>query len=213
MLKSAISVRGFELSRPDGSSGSLREAVLAGPGARVHWRSTITSMASGSRLGAVIILAMTVAAAAVGCGAHDVPVTPKPGVAARKVTVIRGDQTYPITAEVTDWGTQLHPQVPEQGLAVHFTYRFTSSNPWIASERVELQACAVDDHRVVILCTSIFNNWLNDDWLVPSTNVNLARTADVLILPYQMDSGLHAGDPKDGDSYVPPQIVGPGEQL
>jgi hypothetical protein len=36
LSKSAISVPGFGLSRPDGSSGSLRDAVLAGPGARVQ---------------------------------------------------------------------------------------------------------------------------------------------------------------------------------
>ena len=36
MSNSAISVPGFGLSRPDGSSGSLRDAVLAGPGARVQ---------------------------------------------------------------------------------------------------------------------------------------------------------------------------------
>lgn len=36
MSKSAIGVPGFGLSRPGGSSGSLREAVLAGPGARVQ---------------------------------------------------------------------------------------------------------------------------------------------------------------------------------
>ena len=35
MSKSVTAVPGFGLSRPDGSSGSLREAVLAGPGARV----------------------------------------------------------------------------------------------------------------------------------------------------------------------------------
>lgn len=36
MSKSATGVPGFGLSRPDGSSGSLREVVLAGPGARVQ---------------------------------------------------------------------------------------------------------------------------------------------------------------------------------
>ena len=36
MSKSVIFVPGFGLSRPDGSSGSLREAVLAGPGVRVQ---------------------------------------------------------------------------------------------------------------------------------------------------------------------------------
>lgn len=36
MSKSVIPVPGFVLSRPDGSSGSLREAVLAGPGAQVQ---------------------------------------------------------------------------------------------------------------------------------------------------------------------------------
>lgn len=40
MSKSAISVPGFELSRPDGPSGSLRDAVLAGPGARVQAAGT-----------------------------------------------------------------------------------------------------------------------------------------------------------------------------
>ncbi|WBC13754.1 hypothetical protein O7600_21865 [Micromonospora sp. WMMA1998] len=166
------------------------------------------------RPGRVGILVATILAVA-GCGADDFPSTPEPGVAARKVAVIRGDQTYPMTAEVIDWETGPHPQVPERGMAVHFTYRFrsTSSDPWATPTRVELQACAVDGRRVVILCTSIFNDSLKDCWLGPSADPDLARTADVLILPYQMYAGLHAGDPKDHDGYVPPRHLGPGDQL
>ncbi|MFC0004837.1 hypothetical protein [Micromonospora siamensis] len=171
-------------------------------------------MASWSRLGRVGNLAATIIAVA-GCGADDVPLTPEPGVAARKVTVIRGDQTYPMTAEVIDWETRPHPQVPERGMAVHITYRFrsTSSDSSAISEHVELQACAVDGRRVVLLCTSIFNGSSKDCWLGPSADPDLARTADVLILPDQMYAGPHAGDPKDHDGYVPPRNLGPGDQL
>ncbi|WP_431935737.1 hypothetical protein [Micromonospora sp. RP3T] len=171
-------------------------------------------MASWVRLGRVGILVAALVAVA-GCGADDVPLTPEPGVAAREVTVIRGDQTYPMTAEVIDWRTGLHPQVPERGMTVHFTYRFrsTSSDSSVISRHIELQACAVDGRRVVLLCTSIFNDSVKDCWLGPTTDPDLARTADVLILPYQMYAGPHADDPKDHDGYVPPRNLGPGDQL
>ena len=170
-------------------------------------------MASWSRLGRVGILVIPVATAAVACGTDDRPFTPEPGAAAREVTVVRGEQTYPVTAEVTAWKTTVHPQAPERGPAVHFHYRFTSGNRWAAMERVELQACAVDGRRVVILCTLIVKDSLADGWFGPSTEPDLARTTDVLLLPYQMYAGPHAGDPKDHDGYVPPRILSPGSQL
>ena len=64
MSKSAIGVPGFGLSRPDGSSGSLREAVLAGPGARVQ-------VAGGGDPVTAVITPDAVAAALTAAGHTD----------------------------------------------------------------------------------------------------------------------------------------------
>ncbi|RKT88484.1 hypothetical protein SAMN05421805_1011504 [Saccharopolyspora antimicrobica] len=154
------------------------------------------------RLTAAII---AVIATATGCGSDE---SPDPGPAARKVTVVRGDQTYPMTAEITGWQIKPHPQVPDQGPAAFFTFQFTGDAPETV---VYLQVCAVDEHRVVILCDQILSNQTNEHWIGPYPG--LSRTADVLLLPDQMDPGLHAGDPKDHDGYNPPRLLSPGDQL
>jgi hypothetical protein len=64
LLKSAIGVPGFGLSRPDGSSGSLREAVLAGPGARV-------AVAGGGDPVTAVVTAGAVTAALTAAGHTD----------------------------------------------------------------------------------------------------------------------------------------------
>jgi hypothetical protein len=64
LSKSVISVPVFGLSRPDGSSGSLREAVLAGPGARVQ------AVTAGDPISAVVTPG-AVAAALTAAGHTD----------------------------------------------------------------------------------------------------------------------------------------------
>lgn len=64
MPKSVIPVPGFGLSRPDGSSGSLREAVLAGPGAQVQ-------VAGGGNPITAVVTPGAVAAALTAAGHAD----------------------------------------------------------------------------------------------------------------------------------------------
>ncbi|EWM18503.1 hypothetical protein [Kutzneria sp. 744] len=151
-----------------------------------------------------------------GCGT---PQPPPPGHAASKVTVVRGDVTYPVTAEIVRWEVKKHPQTPQRGVAVFFDYKFTGAQP----TRIEVQVCAVDEHRVVLLCGNIglptpgtIEPPFGDDWLGPDEadgRMGLQRTSEVLVVPDQMYAGPHAGDPKDGDGYVPPKLLGPGDQL
>ncbi len=64
MSKSVIPVPGFRLPRPDGSSGSLREVVLAGPGARIQ-------VAGGSDPVSAVVTPGAVAAALRSAGHVD----------------------------------------------------------------------------------------------------------------------------------------------
>ncbi|MCP2256448.1 hypothetical protein LX15_000131 [Streptoalloteichus tenebrarius] len=162
-----------------------------------------------------VVTALTMIGALAACGE---PAPPPLGPAAKKVTVIRGDRTYPTTAEVTGWQVRTHPQVPDRGNAVHFTYQFAGFAP----ERIELQICAVDAQRVVLLCSDIGHadsgdivtpRWLEDGWIGPSEGIDLSRTAEVVLVPNQMFPGLHAGDPKDHDGYVPPRGLAPGDRI
>ncbi|MDN0196963.1 hypothetical protein [Streptomyces sp. S.PNR 29] len=145
----------------------------------------------------------------------------EPGPAAVEVTVVRGEETYPLTARVTEWELRPHPQVPERGDAVHFTYRAVQEG-LLPEASVELAACAVDSADVVLLCDIIAVERAEpgdarvadgDSWLGPVSESDLSDTARVLFLPDQLKPDLHAGDPKDSDGYVPPAIPGPGDRL
>lgn len=163
-------------------------------------------------------VALAAVLATAGCLGPAEPARPHP--AGRKVTVVRGEETYQVTAEVLDWETRPHPQVPDQGDAVLGTYRFTGKG----MTTIELQICAVDDKRVVIMCDSVFTielSYLDDtqegEFTIgpkgPGADDDLSKTAEVLLVPDQMDPGPHYGDPKDHDGYEPPEYLRPGDQL
>jgi hypothetical protein len=129
------------------------------------------------------------------------------GLPAHKVTVVRAEKTYPVTVEILSWEKKVHPQVPDRGDGIYFNYQFTGTPP----ETIEVMVCAVDDHRVVLLCGSVFDSGIGNQWLGPYEQ--LSRTVDVLLLPNQMYPGLHAGDSKDHDGYVAPRFLLPGDRL
>ncbi|WP_190123522.1 hypothetical protein [Streptomyces inusitatus] len=144
-----------------------------------------------------------------------------PGPAGTEVTVVRGDDTYPLTVRVTGWEVAPHPQVPERGNAVHFTYDITKTDD-LVEVRIELAACAVDSADVVLLCGPI--NVYNidspgvekgDSSLGPNSapDPDLSGTARVLLLPDQLLDDGRAHDPKDHDGYKPPGLPTPGDRL
>jgi hypothetical protein len=155
----------------------------------------------------VLLLVSFVLLVYAGVVVRGEPAPPEPGPAARKVTVVKGDTTYALTAEVTSWTAGPHPQAPGRGTVVDVFYRFSGFDPGA----VELQVCAVDEHRVVLGCGVATDNGVDEEFIGPSPE--LSRTAAVLLLPDQMFAGLHKGDPKDGDDYVPPRHLRPGDQL
>ncbi|MFE2856542.1 hypothetical protein ACFXJO_36155 [Streptomyces lavendulae] len=142
-----------------------------------------------------------------------------PGPAGVAVTVVRGDRTYPLSAEITQWEVRPHPQVPERGNAVHYTYRLAMTDT-LPETRVELAACAVDSTDVVLLCDTI-NAYqsptplteVRDAWIGPGSDPDLSRTARVVLLPDQLLDDGRAHDPKDHDGYTPPGLPLPGDRL
>ncbi|MFE3635053.1 hypothetical protein [Streptomyces sp. NPDC059168] len=143
----------------------------------------------------------------------------RPGPAAGEVTVVRGDRVYPLVIRIKDWRVKPHPQVPERGNAVHFSYRTTATGP-LPEVNVEVAVCAVNAANIVLLCDVIDARQADprledaDAWIGPADLPrSLADTERVVLLPDQMLSGLHAGDRKDSDGYVPPSFPLPGDRL
>ncbi|OUD02490.1 hypothetical protein CA983_14490 [Streptomyces swartbergensis] len=60
-----------------------------------------------------------------GCLAQEERAAPEPRPAAVNVSVVRGDQTHPLTARITGWEVRPHPQTPEGTDWLHFTCRAT----------------------------------------------------------------------------------------
>lgn len=69
--------------------------------------------------------------------------------------MVRNDRTYPLTARITQWEVRPHPQAPEQGNAVHYTYRLAMTDT-LPEARVQLAACAGNSTDVVLLCDTIY---------------------------------------------------------
>ncbi|MFE2913558.1 hypothetical protein [Kitasatospora indigofera] len=166
---------------------------------------------------------MTAACAAItlaGCfPAGGEPAKRSPGAAAGEVTVVRGNRVYPLTVRVTDWQVGPHPQVPERGSAVHVSFRSTATGD-LPEVVVEVAVCAVDAANVVLLCSTVVARQEDrriedgDRWIGPAELPrSLSETARVVLLPDQLRPGLNAGDPKDGDGYVPPGLPSPGDRL
>jgi hypothetical protein len=165
-------------------------------------------------------MAACAAVSLTGCFTADrEPERRSPGVAADEVTVVRGNRVYPLTIRITDWKIGPHPQVPERGNGVYFRYRKTATGD-LPEVNVDVAVCAVDAADVVLLCRLIDARQEDpriedaDSWLGPADLPrSLSETARVVLLPDQMRPGLNAGDPKDGDGYVPPSLPGPGDRL
>ncbi|GLX37549.1 hypothetical protein Sros01_36220 [Streptomyces roseochromogenus] len=174
------------------------------------------------RVAAAARAAMGACAATVlaGCFAGEQgPGGSAPGPAGVSVTVVRGDRTYPLTATITQWEVRPHPQVPERGNAVHYTYRLAMTDT-LPETRVQLAACAVDSTDVVLLCDTINVHQspsplaeVRDAWIGPSPDPDLSRTARVVLLPDQLLDDGRAHDPKDHDGYAPPGLPLPGDHL
>ncbi|MFH7594511.1 hypothetical protein WDV06_05315 [Streptomyces racemochromogenes] len=174
------------------------------------------------RVGAVVraALAAWAVASLAGCSAGDGGHgEPAPGPAGVEVTVVRGDRTYPLTARITQWEVRPHPQVPDRGNAVHYSYQLAMTDT-LPEVRVELAVCAVDAADIVLLCDTVSAYQYpatpleaDDAWIGPNPDPDLARTARVVFLPDQLLGDGRAHDPKDHDGYTPPRLPTPGDHL
>ncbi len=57
-----------------------------------------------------------------------------------------------VTAVVVDWRLEPHPQVPSEGDQVHFRFRFDGADEY---SDPAVDACAVDEERVVLGCRTV----------------------------------------------------------
>ncbi|MFI0979195.1 hypothetical protein ACH4SP_19600 [Streptomyces sp. NPDC021093] len=153
----------------------------------------------------------TVAALSSGCGSPSDGERHAHGPAAAEVTVVRGEETYPLTVRITKWEAQ-PPRSPETKSAVHFSYRttMTGSLPEVV---VKLAACAVDAQDMVLLCRSIgvYDGARSARAAEQSAQLtpgvfDLAGTARVVLLPDQQES-------TPDDDYRPPFAPEPGERV
>ncbi|MFI1067926.1 MULTISPECIES: hypothetical protein [Streptomyces] len=125
-----------------------------------------------------------------------------------------------VTAEIVEWRLEPHPQTPNEGNQAHFHYRFNSVAEGSTGSAV--QACAVDERRVALMCTTIYSSaaWskpdgtrTDDGWL---TVEHPERVAGVLLIPNDQsgkDGRSCEQDAKDGGGVHPPKTASAGDQL
>ncbi|MEU3449938.1 hypothetical protein AB0H29_22350 [Streptomyces thermolilacinus] len=145
--------------------------------------------------------------------------TAKRGKAGVRVRVVDTDErALGVTAAVVDWRLEPHPQVPSEGDRVHFRFRFDGA---VEHSDPAVDACAVDDKRVVLGCQTVYSSQASgpaddpltgDDWLAVE---HPERVAGVLLIPNDRsyDRRTCAEDIKDGGGMHPPETPGRGEQL
>ncbi|GIG71326.1 hypothetical protein [Phytomonospora endophytica] len=166
---------------------------------------------------------VTVCAAVVllgGCGT-DAACEPAPaGAADTRTAVMRGDgDDQHLTAEVTEWHTAPHPQVPGEGDHVFLTVDVTPVPGFhVVDDGVALQVCAIDAERVVLICGEVFAEVAADGSATTAEGdlrpADPAATARVVVLANRLDGGVHGcGDRKDFDGYTPPRILSPGTRV
>ncbi|WP_017586962.1 hypothetical protein [Nocardiopsis ganjiahuensis] len=145
--------------------------------------------------------------------------TAERGEAGASVEVVDSyGQLLGITAVVVDWRLEPHPQVPDEGDRVHFYFRFDGADEY---SRSVVDACAVDEERVVLGCQAIYSSQAfgpadhpdtGDDWLVVD---HPEEVAEMLLIPN--DRSYHRPtcemDPKDGGGMHPPASPDMGDQL
>lgn len=124
-----------------------------------------------------------------------------------------------VTAEITQWRLEPHPQTPDDGDRAFFAYRFVPEDDMPL--RVHLEACAVDADRVALACTTVRSDlsWQRDDGTLTGEEWLLVEhpeeVAGVLLVPNdRSESRLGCDDdPKDGGGTHPPEPVVLGERL
>jgi hypothetical protein len=142
------------------------------------------------------------------------------GAAAEAVQVERTYGTVDVTAEITGWELEPHPQVPGEGERVHFSTRFVDTREWDSTE-IGLDACAVDAERIVLSCTPVYlpgdrlepdGTFTWDDWII----VDDPEAVDaVLFVPNDQTepNPTCEQDPKDGGGVHKPASPSRGDQL
>ncbi|WP_170837907.1 hypothetical protein [Streptomyces sp. TP-A0874] len=130
-------------------------------------------------------------------------------------------QPLGVTAEVVDWRLEPHPQVPSRGDQVHFHFRFGGADEVSDIHGPAVDACAVDEERVVLGCHTVYSSQAfgpaddpltGDDWMAVE---NPEQVAEMLLIPNDQS---HPGrtceqDIKDGGGPHPPETPGRGDQL
>lgn len=145
--------------------------------------------------------------------------TAERGEADVRVEIVDTDERpVGITAEVTGWRRDPHPQVPEEGDEIHFDVRFEGPGRGIGPA---VDACAVDDDRVVLGCQTVYAH-MDFGWDTTDTGDGYLavdhpeRVATVLLVPNDQsthDRRTCEDDIKDGGGVHPPDAPEPGEQL
>ncbi|MEU0913078.1 hypothetical protein [Streptomyces althioticus] len=123
-----------------------------------------------------------------------------------------------VTAEVTGWRREPHPQVPAEGDQIHFDIRFEGSG---LPREPAVDVCAVDEDRVVQGCQRVYARegfrregvHTDDDYIAAD---HPERVAEVLLIPNDQsthDRRTCEDDVKDGGGVHPPDMPVPGDQL
>ncbi|MER7828497.1 hypothetical protein ABTX85_38895 [Streptomyces sp. NPDC096097] len=130
------------------------------------------------------------------------------------------ERSLGVTAKVVEWRLEPHPQTPRERNLAHFHYRFDGVAEGAMGPAV--QACAVDERRVALMCRTIYSSdaWskpdgtrTGDDWLAVE---HPELVAGVLLIPN--DQSAEGGrscaqDAKDGGGVHPPETASVGDQL
>ncbi|MFH8761071.1 hypothetical protein [Streptomyces althioticus] len=145
--------------------------------------------------------------------------TAERGEADVRVEIVDTDERpVGITAEVTGWRREPHPQVPEKGDQIQFDVRFEGAGRGIGPA---VDACAVDEDRVVLGCQTVHSDMDFGRETTDTGDGYLAidhpeRAAKVLLVPNDQsthDRRTCEDDIKDGGGVHPPDAPEPGEQL
>ncbi|MGA5874983.1 hypothetical protein ACPC3D_03940 [Streptomyces cellulosae] len=123
-----------------------------------------------------------------------------------------------VTAEVTGWRREPHPQVPQEGNQIHFDFRFEGDT--LGSDPA-VDACAVDEERVVLGCQTVYSmtdfgragTYTGDEYL---TVDHPEQVTEVLLIPNDQsthDRRTCEDDIKDGGGVHPPDEPDRGEKL
>ncbi|MGW4146558.1 hypothetical protein [Streptomyces albogriseolus] len=123
-----------------------------------------------------------------------------------------------VTAEVTGWRREPHPQVPEEGDRIRFDIRFEGAGQ---GSEPAVDACAVDEKRVVVGCHTVYSlmdfgregTYTDNEYFAVDRP---EQVAEVLLIPNDQsehDRRTCEDDMKDGGGVHPPDIPTPGERL